>query len=81
MAVLLAAVYHIWFNRVSGGVDVFLFLAGFFITMSLTRSIERHGSVRPTHFLSRLARRLLPSAAVTMAGILAASYLWLPPSR
>ncbi|MQM28486.1 acyltransferase family protein [Glycomyces albidus] len=81
VAVLLVAVYHIWFNRVSGGVDVFLFLTGFFITGSLTRSVERSGGVRASHFLSRLAHRLLPAAAVVMAGTLAASYLWLPKSR
>ncbi|RRR97673.1 acyltransferase family protein [Glycomyces terrestris] len=81
VAVLLVAVYHIWFNRVSGGVDVFLFLTGFFITASLTRSVERTGGVRATHFLPRLARRLVPTAAVVMAGTLAAAYLWLPRSR
>ncbi|WP_112139001.1 acyltransferase family protein [Glycomyces dulcitolivorans] len=81
VAVLLVAVYHIWFNRVSGGVDVFLFLTGFFITASLTRSVERSGGVRATHFLTRLARRLLPTAAVVAAGTLAAAYLWLPNSR
>ncbi|SDL02324.1 Peptidoglycan/LPS O-acetylase OafA/YrhL, contains acyltransferase and SGNH-hydrolase domains [Glycomyces sambucus] len=81
VAVLLVAVYHVWFNRVSGGVDVFLFLTGFFITGSLTRSVERTGSVRAAYFLSRLAHRLLPTAAVVMAGTLAAAYLWLPASR
>jgi peptidoglycan/LPS O-acetylase OafA/YrhL len=81
LAVLLVAVYHIWFGRISGGVDVFLFLTGFFVTLSLTRSIEHYGTVRPTHFLARLARRLLPTAAVVMVGILTAAYLFLPSSR
>ncbi|GAB3996059.1 hypothetical protein GCM10029992_15000 [Glycomyces albus] len=81
VAVLLVAVYHIWFGRVSGGVDVFLLLTGFFITGSLLREIERHGRVRPVGFLARISRRLIPTAAVVLIGILAASYLWLPPSR
>ena len=30
IAIALVAVFHIWFGRVSGGVDVFLALSGFF---------------------------------------------------
>ncbi len=57
VAVVLVAVYHIWFGRVSGGVDVFLPLAGFLITGSLVRSPERGGRVRFAAFWTRLARR------------------------
>ena len=30
IAIALVAMFHIWFGRVSGGVDVFLALSGFF---------------------------------------------------
>ena len=30
IAIALVAVFHVWFGRVSGGVDVFLALSGFF---------------------------------------------------
>ncbi|SDE40962.1 acyltransferase family protein [Glycomyces harbinensis] len=81
IAVLLVAVYHIWFGRVSGGVDVFLLFTGFLITGSLLRSIERKGRIEPIRFLARLAQRLLPTIAVVLVGVLIATYLWMPPSR
>ncbi|WP_343065036.1 acyltransferase family protein [Nocardiopsis algeriensis] len=81
VAVLLVAVYHIWFGTVSGGVDVFLVLTGFFITGSLVRTVERQGKINPLSFLTRLAKRLFPSAAVVMAGILVAALLFFPRSR
>jgi peptidoglycan/LPS O-acetylase OafA/YrhL len=81
VAVLLVAVYHIWFGRVSGGVDVFLMLTGFLITGSLVRSVEREGRIRFFAFWTRLVRRLVPAVAVVLAATMAAMYLWLPRSR
>ena len=81
VAVLLVIVYHVWFGRVSGGVDVFLLLTGFLITGSLLRALERDGRISFAAFWSRLARRLVPAAVVALAGILALTYLFLPGSR
>jgi peptidoglycan/LPS O-acetylase OafA/YrhL len=81
VAVLLVAVYHVWFGRVSGGVDVFLFLTGFLITGSLVRSVERDGRVRPLTFLTRLARRLFPAVALVLLTVLAMAWLLLPETR
>ena len=80
-AVLLVAVYHIWFGRVSGGVDVFLFLTGFLITGSLLRAVERDGRIKPVTFLARLARRLFPTAAVVLLAVLLMGWLLLPETR
>ena len=81
VAVLLVIVYHVWFGRVSGGVDVFLLVTGFLITGSLLRALERDGRISFAAFWSRLARRLVPAAVVALAGILALTYLFLPGSR
>lgn len=81
VAVLLVAVYHIWFGRVSGGVDVFLLVTGFLITGSLLRTVERNGAVAFGAFWARLARRLLPSAALVLASTLVATWLLLPSDR
>ena len=37
IAIALVAVFHVWFGRVSGGVDVFLVLSGFFFGGRLLR--------------------------------------------
>ena len=37
IAIMLVACFHIWFGRVSGGVDVFLALSGYFFIGSLLR--------------------------------------------
>ncbi|GAA1443129.1 acyltransferase family protein [Nocardiopsis tropica] len=81
VAVLLVAFYHVWFGRVSGGVDVFLLLTGFLITGSLVRALERDGRIGLAAFWTKLARRLTPAAAVVLAATLAATWLWLPRSR
>ncbi|MFC4562549.1 acyltransferase family protein [Nocardiopsis mangrovi] len=78
VAVLLVAAYHIWFGRVSGGVDVFLLLTGFLITGSLLRGVERDGRVRPVAFVTRMIRRLSPAAGAVLAAVLAGSWLVLP---
>ncbi|WP_019818545.1 acyltransferase family protein [Saccharomonospora saliphila] len=81
VAVLLVAVYHIWFGRVSGGVDVFLLLTGFLITGSLLRMTESAGRVRFAAFFSRLFKRLFPPVGVVLVGVLGATWLWLPEPR
>ncbi|MDA2803117.1 acyltransferase family protein [Nocardiopsis suaedae] len=78
LAALLVAVYHVWSTRVSGGVDVFLFLTGFFITASLLRSIERESRVPFARFWSRLVRRLSPAAGAVLLAVAAATPLLLP---
>ncbi|WP_017559247.1 acyltransferase family protein [Nocardiopsis baichengensis] len=81
VAVLLVAAYHVWFGRVSGGVDVFLLVSGFLITGSLVRSVERTGGVGAAAFLGRLCARLMPAAALVLAAVLAATRLLLPEDR
>ncbi|MUL39946.1 acyltransferase [Streptomonospora sp. PA3] len=81
VAVLLVAVYHIWLGRVSGGVDVFLLLTGFLITASLVRAVERRGRIGFAAFWTRLVKRLFPAAAAALAGILVATWLFLPETQ
>lgn len=83
VAALLVAVYHIWFGRVSGGVDVFFVVAGFFAIGSLTRAFERasdwKGMLRAGWtYLVRTLRRIVPSAAVVVLVTVVASYFWMP---
>lgn len=66
VAVLLVAAYHIWLGRISGGVDVFLLLTGFFITASLFRMAETRGRVNLGVYFGRLATRLIPTAGTVL---------------
>lgn len=66
VAALLVAVYHVWFDRVSGGVDIFFVVSGFLITGSLVRQAER-GGIRVGAHLRRIGRRIVPAAYLVLA--------------
>lgn len=56
LALALVAAYHVWFGKVSGGVDVFLFISAFLLTRSMITSVERarhRGPSRPSCAASR----------------------------
>src|SRR5699024_3840917 len=80
VAALLVAVYHIWFNRVSGGVDVFFVISGFLITNSILSTINRTGEFRFLPYIKKLIKRLLPSVLFILTTILVLSYFLLPKS-
>src|SRR3954454_9979199 len=52
LAVTLVVVYHVFTGRVSGGVDVFLALSGFFLVQSMISQIRR-GRVRVLQAVAR----------------------------
>lgn len=79
IAIALVAVFHVWFGRVSGGVDVFLALSGFFFGGKLLRvALNPSSSLSPMPDLIRLVRRLLPALVVVLAGC-AALTIWIQP--
>src|SRR6201996_427899 len=68
IAIALVAMFHVWFGRVSGGVDVFLALSGFFFGGRLLRTALTPGaSLWPVPEITRLVRRLLPALVVVLA--------------
>lgn len=82
VAIALVAVFHVWFGRVSGGVDVFLVLSGFFFGGSLLRTALEPGSrISPVSEFVRLARRLLPALVVVLAAAGALTILIQPETR
>ena len=63
IAIALVAVFHIWFGRVSGGVDVFLALSGFFFGGKVIRAaLNPAVTLSPVSEVIRLARRQASSA-------------------
>lgn len=72
LAIAFVVFFHVWMGRVSGGVDVFLTLSGFFFLGSLVRGATRDGfSLNPLPQLWRLARRLIPVLAIVIAATMA----------
>ncbi len=81
LAVLLVVAYHVWFGRVSGGVDVFLLVSAFFLTGGLVRRLERGERVSPPREWARIFSRLVPTAAVVVTATVGAALLLLPAPR
>jgi peptidoglycan/LPS O-acetylase OafA/YrhL len=78
IAILLVAVYHIWFGRVSGGVDVFLFISAFLLTGSFARRLESGRPLAVPRYWLKTFKRLLPPAVVTILGSLVIAFTVLP---
>ncbi|ANI39847.1 acyltransferase 3 [Mycolicibacterium vaccae ATCC 25954] len=82
VAIALVAVFHVWFGRVSGGVDVFLVLSGFFFGGRLLRGALTPGvALRPVPEVTRLIRRLLPALVVVLAVSAVLTVLIQPQTR
>lgn len=82
VAALLVALYHIWFHRVSGGVDVFFVVAGFFAARSIRRMVDA-GSVvvalrQIGDYWARTARRVVPSAMLVILATTVVAVLRMP---
>lgn len=89
IAITLVACFHIWFGKVSGGVDVFLTLSGYFFVGSLLRHAitSQHPTVglietlNPWPRLKRLLRRLLPALFTVLIAITILTVLVIPQTR
>ncbi|MGA7053428.1 MAG: acyltransferase family protein [Mycobacterium sp.] len=82
IAIALVAVFHIWFGRVSGGVDVFLALSGFFFGGKLLRAaLDPDHPLSPISEVIRLVRRLVPALVVVLAGCALLTILVQPQTR
>lgn len=82
VAAMLVACYHIWFQRVAGGVDVFFVVAAYFMTGTVLRfgAAERVREVlrQVVDFLAKTFRRIIPSMAVVLTATVVAALLLMP---
>lgn len=89
VAILLVACFHVWFGRVSGGVDVFLALSGYFFIGSLLRHsvaaqsplMTYRDAIDPWPRLKRLLKRLLPALYTVLIGVAILTVVVIPPTR
>jgi peptidoglycan/LPS O-acetylase OafA/YrhL len=80
LAVVLVVIYHVWINRVSGGVDVFFLISGFLLTGQMVRAAERDRLDLRQRW-SRTLMRLTPAAVLVLVSTAVASVLVLPEGR
>ncbi|MCV7168075.1 acyltransferase family protein [Mycobacterium stomatepiae] len=82
IAIALVAAFHIWFGRVSGGVDVFLALSGFFFGSKILRAaLNPAVTLSPVAEVIRLIRRLVPALVVVLAASAVLTILVQPQTR
>ncbi|MCF8605880.1 acyltransferase [Gordonia sp. HY442] len=89
VAIALVACFHVWFGKVSGGVDVFLTLSGYFFVGSLLRHAIASAdpvatfrdTLNPWPRLSRLLRRLLPALITVLIAVAIGTLILLPQTR
>ncbi|WIM66905.1 acyltransferase family protein [Corynebacterium breve] len=78
-AIALVVLFHVFVGRVSGGVDVFLLLSGYFFLGSQLRYAMRRGaSLNPWWPIWRTMRRLLPALAVVIAATFVLALVFAP---
>ncbi|MGW4485553.1 acyltransferase family protein [Amycolatopsis sp. NPDC004368] len=80
LASLLVVVYHVWLDRISGGVDVFFLVSGFLITGQLYRALLR-GRIELRPMWGRMIKRLFPAAMTVLLTVVVVSTLLLPEDR
>ncbi|WP_427129886.1 acyltransferase family protein [Pseudarthrobacter sp. S9] len=81
LAVLMVVTYHVWLGRVSGGVDIFLLISAFLMTLSFTRKVDSGKPLRLLSHWLHLLKRLLPAVVVVVLGVLVGTWAILPQSR
>ncbi|MCS0498161.1 acyltransferase family protein [Protaetiibacter mangrovi] len=81
VAILLVAASHLWWGRISGGIDVFLVVSGYLITVTLVLRWVRSGRVGALRYLRSLAGRLLPAAVLVLGTVAATTAFVLAVTR
>lgn len=76
---IIIMVFHIWFNKVSGGVDVFFVVSGFLMASIVLKGYFLNGTVSPLPFWGGVIKRVAPSAYIVLAATLVASYFITSP--
>lgn len=81
VAVFMVVFYHIFFGKVSGGVDIFLLISAFFLTLSFVRKLEDGRPVALVRYWLHTFKRLLPLAVLTVLATMLLVAIFFPVSR
>lgn len=78
---IIIMVFHIWLNKVSGGVDVFFVISGFLMSYILLKDFFQNGTVNPLPFWGGIIKRVAPSAYIVLFVTLFISYFISSPTQ
>lgn len=78
LAALLILVFHLWVNKVSGGVDVFFVVSGYLMGGLLLRRAAGEGRLSPLRFWAGVIVRVAPGAYLVLLGTVLLGYLYVP---
>jgi peptidoglycan/LPS O-acetylase OafA/YrhL len=81
LAVGLVVVHHVFSGRVSGGVDVFLTLTGFFLVVTLGERFAGADGFDPLRPIARTLSRLAPAGFLVLVATALAALWVAPPTR
>ncbi|MDO5097652.1 MAG: acyltransferase family protein [Corynebacterium sp.] len=82
LAIAFVVIFHVFVGKVSGGVDVFLLLSGYFFLGAQLRYATRPGAnLNPWWPIWRTIRRLVPSLAVVLGATALAVAVFTPELR
>lgn len=81
VAIALVVLYHVFLDRVSGGVDVFLLISAFLLTGTFVDRMERREGLGIGSYWVRVFKRLLPPAAVTIVAVVVLMRVFFPAFR
>ncbi len=79
LGAILIMIFHIWVNKVSGGVDVFFVISGFLMSFILLRGYFKENTINPFLFWGGIAKRIAPSAYLVLGVTLVLSCFFLSP--
>lgn len=81
LAVAMVVLYHVFLDRVSGGVDIFLLISAFLLTSSFMARIQTRQPLAVPRYWIKTFTRLLPPAVATILAVLLLVYLFFPAYR
>jgi len=78
---LLIMIYHLWLDKVSGGVDIFFVISGYFMATVILSRLAKEGNIAPIDFWGRIIKRIAPSAYTVLLATLIFAYLFVPETQ